>query len=321
MFSLLNFMKRDAFPKIQGNQKFDFHGSKKVFAFYCRLLRSDFWFSILIVLTGLFTRFLSLGLFMLMIKVFLSVVNPKTSTEMINRILLRFSDYQMGSVLMLKLMLGTLVLLILVQYLVSKWNLNLFLARRKAMINYALNSKLNEHEKTHLQLCLDHLPKGYGGVLKCCEILSFYLILFAVIFAISPIGALFTIAIVPFLIALLVIKNRKEIHAINESRLHRKKVTSMDGDLKKVVELSNVQFSYVRVSAINSEFFGGAALVLLMLMFFIYYDANNLNSLTALALVFAIRFAINYAKELSRHVGRILQQRVIIDKITNSSFL
>ena len=108
---------------------------------------------------------------------------------------------------------------------------------------------------------------------------------------------------------------------MNEARQHRHRVMNMEGDVKKAVILSNTQFNYIRTSAIHSELFGGGALILLMVMFFIYYDEQNLNSLAALALVFAVRFAINYAKELSRHVGRILQQRVIIDQVTNPVFL
>ena len=314
-------MKREIPYKREGNRRFDVQGSKKVFTFYYHILRGDLGFSVLIVLTGLFARFLSLGLFMLIIKVFLSVMNPKTSVEMVNSILLRFTDYQLNSTFMLQLMLGALILLIVIQYLVAKYNLNLFLARRKYLINHALNSKLSEDAKTHLQLCLDHLPQGYDGILKCGEILLFYLVLFTVIFFISPLGALFTIAIVPFLILLLVIKNRKEIYIMNEARQHRHRVMNMEGDVKKAVILSNTQFNYIRTSAIHSELFGGGALILLMVMFFIYYDEQNLNSLAALALVFAVRFAINYAKELSRHVGRILQQRVIIDQVTNPVFL
>ena len=63
----------------------------------------------------------------------------------------------------------------------------------------------------------------------------------------------------------------------------------------------------------------GVALVLLMISF-LNHDTSGLSSFTALALVFSIRFSVTYAAEFSRHVGRILQQRVVIDKVINISF-
>ncbi len=303
------------------SDRIGFLESRKVLVFYYRLMVRDFAFSLLIILTGLIGRVLNLVVFMLIVKVFLSVVNPQSSVEMVNRILLRVTDYQLESLAMLQLMLVILTVLIFVQYFISEFNLKLFLARRTILVNYALASSLNDHQSTHLHLCLDHLPPGYDAILKCCEIILFYMILFVAIFFVSPFAALLTITIVPMLIVLLVIKNRKEVHSINEFRVNRASAKTMDDDVSAVIKSSNQQFSHLRKSVVHSEFFGGIALVFLMFIFLFNYDGGNINSLGALALVFAVRFSITYAGELSRHAGRILQQRVIINKVTNADFM
>jgi len=184
----------------------------------------------------------------------------------------------------------------------------------------AINAKTGEADSTYLDMCLNELPQGYDAVLKCCEILLFYLVLFVIIFLISPFAALLTLIAVPLLILLLVIKNRKEVHVTHELRDNRRKIREGGDDYETVISLSSQRDRYNRISTIHAEFFGGIALVLLMLIFLLNFTGQDLNSLAALAMVFAIRFAINYARELSRHASRLLQQRVVIDKIDGSPF-
>ena len=120
----------------------------------------------------------------------------------------------------------------------------------------------------------------------------------------------------------LVIKNRNEIHVLKDFQKLRKRVIDHPESLEEVVSLSNSHSRYGRKSVINSDFFGGIALLFLMLALFVNQDgSSDINYLATLALVFSVRFSILYAAEFSRHAGRILQQRVIIDKVTNEKFL
>ncbi len=128
------------------------------------------------------------------------------------------------------------------------------------------------------------------------------------------------IVIIPILLALLLLKGRKEIFIVQDMRDRRKNITSLDDDIMGVVDLANKQYQYNRNSIINSEFFGGLAIVVMMIVFSLWFKADGFGGIAALGLVFSIRFAVVYAGELSRHLGRLLQQRTIMDKIVNNPF-
>jgi len=102
-------------------------------------------------------------------------------------------------------------------------------------------SQLNEHGRLNLQLCLNHLPHDYDALIKSSKISLFYIMLFITIFIISSLAALLII-IVSLLTCLLVIKNRKEVYAINKFRNHQKDATNMNTDLDNMI-LFTVRFS------------------------------------------------------------------------------
>ena len=137
-------LKNKPQQKTKGNNFVSLDSSKKVLSFYCWLLGNDKLFSVLIIFTGLLTRLLSVGLFMLIVKVFLSVVNPEASVELVNQILSQYVAYQVNTSTMLQLMISALTVLIFIQYLISKFNLKLFLSRRKKLIKFALGENVKQ---------------------------------------------------------------------------------------------------------------------------------------------------------------------------------
>ena len=121
---------------------------------------------------------------------------------------------------------------------------------------------------------------------------------------------------------MILLKGRKEVFVIQELNENRKKISSLDDDFQRVISLGNDSYMFSRNSIIYADLLGGLGIIIVML-FFAYmkdFDTFGLSDITSLILVFGVRFAIMYAGEFSRILNRLLQQRVIIEKISNPPF-
>jgi len=115
----------------------------------------------------------------------------------------------------------------------------------------------------------------------------------------------------------MLIKGRKEVHVQAEMHKQRKNIKTLDDDIEVLLELNKRTYLYGRNSVIYADLLSGLAIVCLILVFYFIdtvSDSDGLQGIAALFLVFSVRFAIVYAGELSRLLGRVLQQRVIIEK-------
>jgi len=301
--------------------KFNVQDTLKVLNFYRLIVVKDLMYSLIIVLSGLASRGLSICIFMVIVKVFLGLFSPEASLDLINQALLFVSSFQMTEQQMLSSMIGLLLLLVVLQNLFSRVNLFVFTQRRRHHIKSLIKKGLNDDMKTNYHLCLDHFPHGYDATLKCCEISLFFLLLLIIILVISPLAGLLVFLIIPLLIGVLVIKNKAEIYTVKELRECREGFNIGSEAFDEYAVLLNKQYSFGRKNIMLSDSLGGLVIVLIMLFFIFGETQTQLHNLSALALVFAIRFAVIYAGELSRHANRLLQQRVVINKVTNTAYL
>ena len=295
--------------------------SKKVLALYKEIVIRFKWHSFWLVISGFALRAISIIIFVLILRIFMSIIEPSAGLQSINKLLLEYFGTTTTEKTMLLCLLGGLSGFILIQYMIGKLNLWLALTARRKILNFYLTHPLNEHRETHLHICIDHIPPGYDAVIKSLEILLFYIILLICIFYMSPLMGLAVLVAVPTVLGILLMKGRKEVFVVQEYRDARKTFQS-DNDpnsLQKVIELSNQSFSYPYKDIINSQFSGSMAIVIIMATFMIFYDNFQYHGIAALLMVFSIRYSLIYAAELSRFLNRLLKQRTIIEKVKTGS--
>jgi len=299
---------------------FDLQSTRKVLKFYGRVAIQDCFFSMAIIITGLASRILSICVFMAMVKVFLGILSPEQTLVFINNALAYFSIPITTEEGMLNAMIIMLFVLVLLQYISSRLNLFLFTSRRHFLVKKMVSTGLNDNPKMNLHLGIDHFPSGYDGILKCGEIALFFVLLLIVIFSISFVAGMLVFLMIPPLISTLIVKSRKEVHTVKEIREHRQKFDENTGSIDTYNELLNTQYRFARKNIIYSELMGGLVIVAIMLFFFLGNSAIELHDISALVLIFAIRFSVIYAGEFSRHANRLFQQRLIINQVTNPKY-
>ncbi|RBP51486.1 hypothetical protein [Arenicella xantha] len=304
-------MKKNAESRIQ------FADSMQVLKFYLQLLAKRPMATLFLVFLGFLVRGLSVVVFVLIVKVFLSVIDPSSIVKVVNQFASGYGLAEINQSNLLYALVIILVVLIVAQYVLNKVYLFFFLHYRTATISGLLLSPLNDHVPMHLHICLDKVPIGYEGVIKSLEILLFYFFLFSGIFLINPLAGLLVLLLVPIMLALMLLKGRKEVFVHTEMQQCRKAVLSMDDDYLRALQLINENYMFGRNSIIYSELFGGISIVIMMIAFMLWYSERQFgfSGVAALFLVFGIRFAVVYAGELSRVLSRVLQQRIIVEKI------
>jgi hypothetical protein len=296
--------------------------SMMIIKFYYSLLYKKPYTSLLVIVLGFFARAVSVLVFMMTLKVFLSILDPATVVQLLDRYISVYFDISLSVSGLLNLLVVGLAALVMLQLTLNKIYVSLFLHLRAALQKVILDRRLNEDFLTHVHVCIDKFPQGYEAVVKASEILLFYFFLLLGIFYLSKLAALLLLIIVPIIVLIIVIKGRKEVHVQMDIRDKRKDLVDEDSDYDGYISLSNENYLYGRNSVIYADFFGGFALVLLILVF-LYVNpvvGESFSGLTALFLVFSIRFSVLYAGELSRFLGKVMQQRVIVDKIVNNPF-
>jgi len=297
--------------------------SYAILTFYFQLLKQRLLFSILVIFLGFVGRALTVVVFVLVLKVFLSILEPESSVAITNHFLLDTLGFELEQQQVLMGLVSVLSVLIMFQFLINKLNLFLFLKLRAALLSFVLESKLNNHTLTHLNICLDKIPQGFDAVVKSSEIVLFYSVLLSAIFYLSPLTGFLVLFIVPSIVFIMLIKGRKEVHVQAEMHAKRKEIKSLDDDIDAFLHLNEQTYLYGRNSLIYADLLGGLAIISLILVFYFISpqeSGSGLRGLAALFLVFSVRFAIVYAGELSRLLGRVLQQRVIIEKISLNPF-
>lgn len=293
--------------------------------FYVRLLLRKPSSLLLLITLGVIVRFMTVFVFVLSFKVFLTIIDPNVSLAVANKFIyislgrdISASEFQLA-------LIFTLMMMIAIQFALNKFYLRQYLSLRLIIVRWLLKKPLNDHHSMHLHICLDKYPQGFEGVVKSVEILVFYLFLLVGIFFMNFIAGLLVVIVVPLMIAIMLVKSRKEIHVQKGMQDARKKALEQESEIENVLSFANENYAFSRNGITHSEFFGGIAIVLTMSALLFFYTLSDdvtekIAGFTALLLVFCVRFAIVYAGELSRSLGKVLQQRVIIDNILNSPF-
>lgn len=293
--------------------------------FYVCLLIREPLLSMMLITTGVVVRFMTVFVFVLTFKVFLTIIDPSVSLDVVNKLIRNFLGRDISASELQFWLILALLFFICVQFAFNKIYLKQYLSLRRLIVNWLLKKDLNDHRPMHLHICLDKFPMGFEGVVKSTEILVFYLFLLIGIFIINSLAGLLVVIVVPIMIFVMLVKSRKEIHVQKEMQAARSKSLEEEGEIATVLTLASENYAFGRNGLTYTEFFGGLAIVVMMSSLLFFYSigdgmAEKIAGLTALLLVFCIRFAIVYAGELSRSLGKVLQQRVIIESILNSPF-
>ncbi len=301
---------------------YEFEGLLGILGFYLRLLPLEPLRSFLLITTGVLVRSISVIVFVLTFKVFLSVIQPESVRYLLDLFIESGFDLDVvrfNLFFVIYFLVGTLFALIVVQFLLNKVYSHLFLSMRTRLMRSLVVAPITSNEKLNLHICLDHFPIGFDGIIKTSEIIVFYFFLIAGIFYLNIYAGLLVLILLPFIIVIIVIKGRKEVHVRQEMVQSRKKILSTNDDISSFVALGAETFKYARNSVTYAQFFAGLALVSMMFLFMFMSPGdetkNHLVGLPALILVFSIRFAFLYAGELSRSLSRVLQQRVFFENI------
>lgn len=305
--------------------KFNTRESLGAVKFYACLLSREPLPAFLLIATGVLVRFMTVFVFVLTFKVFLTIIDPNVSLVVANTFIHDVIGRNVSATEFQLALISTLLFLIGIQFALNKIYVNQYLKLRHRIVTRLLKKPLNDHRPTHLHICLDKFPQGYEGLVKSLEILVFYFFLMIGIFFINAFAGLLVVTVVPAMIVLMLIKSRKEIHVQKEMQSARKKVLEQESEIERVLSLASENYAFGRNGLTYTEFFGGIAIVIMMsaLLFFYTMDdgiTDKIAGLTALLLVFCIRFAVVYAGELSRSLAKVLQQRVIVESILHSPF-
>lgn len=253
----------------------------------------------------------------------MNIIEPEASLNSINQLLELHFNTTTDEKTMLLALLGGLTALIIIQFVIGWINLWLTIDVRTKVLSFCLANEFSDHRATHLHIAIDHIPPGFDALIKSFEILLFYAVLLLCIFYMSFLMGLAVLFAVPAVLAILLIKGRKEVFVTQDFRSARKELQDNDdqANVKKVISLSNQSFSYPLRDLINSQLTSSLAIVVIMVTFLVYYEHFEYQGIAAMLLVFSIRYSLIYAAELSRFLNRILKQRTIVEKIQNNPFL
>jgi glucose uptake protein GlcU len=120
------------------------------------------------------------------------------------------------------------------------------------------------------------------------------------------------VLLIPIFILYMVNKARKELHVtnrFNESKVGLAKMSPED--FSTAVNAGCDKFAYTRGNAIFFQMLGMSIMAIIMMMFFTLDQSINFSLTWAVFLVFGMRFAVGYARELGNVAGKILSNRKI----------
>lgn len=292
--------------------KLDASKAWKLLLFYFRLMAVYPQRSIIAVLSGFCYRVLNIGIFVLILKIFLMIIDPSSALELLNKIApnssLNIDDPQ----LVAASLLGFLALIIVIHFIVGKINLAMLRFIRHQLQLKGPQLALHENLANRRNISLDQLPIGFESIVKVSEILLFFVFVMTTIFWMNVFLGMLVILTVPVFVAFLVIRGREEIFVLTELRESRQQIGQLSEDeYASPVMKSAEHFALTRNNLLYSDFIGGLLLAAIMTGF-LFYNQEVFSSLSSLILIFSLRFALVYAKELSNVMRRLVQQRTLL---------
>lgn len=297
----------------------DHRPSLSVIRFYLRIMAIYPVHSAAIVLTGFSDRILGIASFVLLFKTLLAIVNPLSIISVIDKInpMLPFlisTDPNIIPYILITIIAGLTIIL----FFIGKINLFLKLRiRRELQIN---GPKLSVHKDiiNRRQFSLDQLTIGYDSITKTIEITILFIFLIIVILISNFVLGIMILISIPILVGYLVVKQKNHLFLINTARDSRANIGKMtEQEFITPINNINIQYKSEQDNLIFIHFVSSSIMTLILLLFFIYQPEDAGVTISAIILIICVRFSVMYAKEASITVGRLLNQRTIIDKSEN----
>lgn len=288
------------------------HALKTVLDYYFVSMHGYLIRVFLISILGLTLRLLSILTFALIIKIFLSMFDQEATTLLVNNILAKLSfaaaapsDLWFYLVLPLAVFTG-------VQYFLGKFYLLLFRNVRGQLMIKMLTSDSHASLHDKASFVYDYFLHGFEALIKSLEIILFYLILILFIFIVNFTMGVSVVILVPILVFVLVFRDRKEAFVQDAIKISREIIDQDKETLLAPIKHYDQQLNYRINGVIASELFGGMALVIIFMVYVKYHEQFMGYGLLPLLLIFAIRFAVLYAGELSRQLSVVFRLRAVL---------
>ena len=289
--------------------------SLNVIKFYAGTIIAFPYSSIALITLGVFYRLLNVIIFVTVIKIFLLIIDSNTANQLLKLAanyhpILTEIPHEKTPLLALSL----LFIMAITLYLVGTLYLKIMLKVRAILLKNGVNINIYEKLVDKRNFALDHFAAGYDSIIKLSEIFVFFCLLAAIIFIINKMLFITIVVLVPLIVIWLVYKGKESIFIQTKFRNSRQAIgRKTEAEYSQIIKDSNQFFASSRRAIIKSDFSTGIGMVAVIGLFFAYQPENISSNLQALILVFSVRFAIMYAKESSVVLGRLLQQRTIID--------
>lgn len=283
-----------------------------VFSFYVSIVSNYKLASLVILISGFFSRILGVLAFASVIKLFLVVINPEVFIPKI----VSFFNQKFDVVLssnesdIIFIMLLVLQCLLVTNYIVDRINIAAFLRLRWKVTRQFSMLPVAETKSGKRNFSLDVIPNGCESLLKIAEIVIFFILVGMLVFLVNALVGLMVILLVPFFILYMVFRAKKDLILANEFKSKRgdfcKGTTSQ---FRTVIEAGSELLKYRRTNNAISQLIAGTIISIVIFTFFVFGEADEVLKLWSIVLVFGIRFLIGYAKELSVHTAKILAAR------------
>lgn len=280
------------------------------FSFYMKLFNFFGLKAFMLVFFGFIYRGLQVVIFILVLKIFLIIISGSIDLGLPASLNLNGTNLEYPLMILIVALSFILFIIGNIQTSISNSIKKILMEKFCEILSLgdAVQSK---------NFAFDQIPIGFDSIVKCYEILLFFVFLLLIIAFISPLLFVFVLVAIPCFAALLVFKSRKEVFIREEYRAKRLGIAhKTDDEITEIIALNNQLCSVSEKSRVLSDTFTGLIMVVCMI-FFLKYESNaNIVGLKPLVLVFSIRFAMMYARELGMVMNRLLQQRAILKNIS-----
>ena len=282
-----------------------------IFIFYISLARNFFYESATVVFSGMLNRVFDILTFVLIIKTFVTLIDPGTFESQIEKLeeMLGF-NLLMPNMSISATLIVIVIVVVLTNYIVGVVGLKILMrVRRKLQIN---GPKLNifDNEYQNRQFSIHHLPDGYESITKIVQICFFFLALIPIVFYLNLlVGAMIALSVPIF--TLIVIFHQRRIFQLRlDAQKSKENLGEMDEDeYSESTRKDSKHIYYNRSNTLISNILSGLTLIVIIIAFYSQDQSKQIDTITALFLIFSMRFSLIYARELSVTISQLINQR------------
>ena len=282
-----------------------------IFMFYISLARNFFYESATIVVSGMLNRVFDILTFVLIIKTFVTLIDPGTFESQIEKLedMLGFNLFVPDMSISASLII-IVILVVLSNYVVGVIGLKILMrVRTKLQIN---GPKLNifDDEYQNRQFSIHHLPDGYESITKIIQICFFFLGLIPFIFYLNVLVGVMIALSVPIFTLIVIIHQRKIFQLRLDAQKSKENIGEMDeSEYSETARKDTRHIYYNRSNTLIANILSGLTLIVIIIAFFSQGQSNQIDTITALFLIFSMRFSLIYAREFSDTMSKLINQR------------